>query len=561
MTRRIFRSICAVTITIFLAALFVISGVMYHYFTHMQKSQLRMQTFLAAQGVSQNGIEFFSGNGYFEGKEVGHYRITWIDSQGNVLYDSKLDADSMENHAVREEISEAMQDGEGESERYSASLMEHYLYCAKQLPDNSILRLSISQESVFSLLWGMLRWVIVILVGATVLSFVLALWLSKKIVQPLNDINLDDPLSNNGYDEISSLLQRIDSQQKKLKQQEIELQKKRDELFTVTENMSEGLILLNDNGIILSINPAAKHWLGDDQDCIGQNLLLINPSSQIQKLLKRALDGRQCEVLLELSQGLYQLDASPVISEERISGAVILIFDITEKRNVEKMRREFTANVSHELKTPLHSISGYAELLCNGMVREADVGQFAKKIYIEAQRMIHLVEDILRLSHLDEENDSLKWERADLYQLVSEAVHSFEKVAARQNVTLNFDGNPIVIDCIPQLVSVMICNLCDNAIKYNRNGGNVTVHIAKQSKEAVLTVMDTGIGIPKEHQERIFERFYRVDKSHSKEVGGTGLGLSIVKHAARIHGAKLNLYSIPDEGTTITVSFPITKTS
>lgn len=550
MTKRIFRTMFLVVTAVCLAVGLTLTGILYSYFSKMQHDELRMQTNLAAQGVTQNGMEFFAG------LDMQSYRFTWIDATGTVLYDNKSVSEDMENHMQREEIVEAIQTGYGESSRYSSTLMEKYLYAAKLLDDGSVLRVSVAQSSVWKLLWGMVKPLCLVLLVATALAFLLSMRLSKLITEPLNELDLDEPLSNEGYDELSPLLLRIDSQQKTLKQQETELQKKQDEFNAVTVNMGEGLILVNNAGVILSINLAAKKWLAADKDCIGKDLLTVNRSLEMQKLLGKALQGKSREVLLELSAGVYQLNASPVVSENRVSGAVILMFDVTEKSKAEQMRREFTANVSHELKTPLHSISGYAELLSNGMVRPEDVGQFSHKIYVEAQRMIRLVEDIMRLSHLDEGEEDLKRENFDLYQLAKDAMNSFAEEAEDLHVALHLTGQKTMVDGIPQFVSVMICNLCDNAIKYNRPDGSVTVDVKEEKGYPTLTVSDTGIGIPPEHQSRIFERFYRVDKSHSKDVGGTGLGLSIVKHAAKLHSAELKLQSTPGKGTTITIRFP-----
>lgn len=550
MTKRIFRSICIVAITVFLAALVLILGVLYDHFSTVQANQLRMQTDIAAHGVEQNGMDFF------EGLDIGDYRITWVNADGDVLYDSSTDTSDMENHGEREEINEALKNGYGESERRSETLMEHSLYCAKRLADGTVLRLSVAQSTVWVLVLGMLQPTCAVIIFALLLSLLLANRLSKKIVEPLNSLDLDKPLSDEGYDELAPLLRRIDSQQKQLRRQETRIQRKRMELEAVTGSMNEGLVLLNTEGQVLSINRAAAALLGTYTDCIGQNILEINRMPELYDLLNRSLEGERCETTVDLAGGRYQLDASPVISNEVVSGIALLMFDVTEKESSEQMRREFTANVSHELKTPLHSISGYAELLSNGMVKPDDVGTFAEKIYTEAQRMVHLVEDIIRLSRLDEGAEDMKREETDLYQLAAETVRSLEPVAEKAGVKLNLTGESVSICAIPQLVGAMIYNLCDNAIKYNRKNGRVNVNIALSGTEAVLTVKDTGIGIPPEHQTRVFERFYRVDKSHSKAVGGTGLGLSIVKHSARIHNARLELQSVVNEGTTVTVRFP-----
>ena len=543
MTKRIFRSICLVALAVLVATVALIMGVLYGYFTDMQHDQLKMQTELAAQGVNNEGLDFF------QDMNMKDYRITLIQPDGTVIYDSQVQSGDMENHLEREEVQEALSSGYGESERYSATLMETSLYSAIQLDDGSILRMSISQSSILTLLLGALQPIIVIIVIAVILSLFLASRLSKKIVKPLNELDLDDPLSNEGYDELSPLLLRVYNQQKQLKKQAAALQKSQDEFAAATASMSEGLILLNDKCTILSINKAATVLLDTDQHCVGQNL-------ELQDVLSKALNGEQNEIILDLHDGHYQISASPVISDSTVSGIALLIFDVTEKENAEQMRREFTANVSHELRTPLHSISGYAELLKNGMVKTGDIRPIASKIYGEAQRMVQLVEDIINLSHLDEGAEDMLREKVDMFEIVKATVQSLEPEAESADVSINMTGEQAVITGVPQLLGGIVYNLCDNAIKYNHKGGRVSINLKSSANEVLLTVSDNGIGIPAEDQNRIFERFYRVDKSHSKEVGGTGLGLSIVKHSAKIHNAKISLESTVGKGTTITVRFP-----
>ena len=550
MTKRIFRSICLVALAVLVATVALIMGVLYGYFTDMQHDQLKMQTELAAQGVNNEGLDFF------QDMNMKDYRITLIQPDGTVIYDSQVQSGDMENHLEREEVQEALSSGYGESERYSATLMETSLYSAIQLDDGSILRMSISQSSILTLLLGALQPIIVIIVIAVILSLFLASRLSKKIVKPLNELDLDDPLSNEGYDELSPLLLRVYNQQKQLKKQAAALQKSQDEFAAATASMSEGLILLNDKCTILSINKAATVLLDTDQHCVGQNILTVNRDLELQDVLSKALNGEQNEIILDLHDGHYQISASPVISDSTVSGIALLIFDVTEKENAEQMRREFTANVSHELRTPLHSISGYAELLKNGMVKTGDIRPIASKIYGEAQRMVQLVEDIINLSPLDEGAEDMLREKVDMFEIVKATVQSLEPEAESADVSINMTGEQAVITGVPQLLGGIVYNLCDNAIKYNHKGGRVSISLKSSPNEVILTVSDNGIGIPAEDQNRIFERFYRVDKSHSKEVGGTGLGLSIVKHSAKIHNAKISLESTVGKGTTITVRFP-----
>lgn len=550
MTKRIFRSICLVALGVFVASVALFLVVLYDYFGGVQKDQLQMQTELASHAVANEG------SAYFDDLDTAQYRITWIGADGEVLYDNRSDSGEMENHLEREEIKEALATGEGESSRYSITLMERALYCAKRLPDGSVIRLSISQNTLLTLLLGMMQPICIIIFIAIILSLVLASRLSKRIVKPLNALDLEKPLSNDGYDELAPLLHRIDSQQRQIKYQKGELARKQKEFEAITENMTEGIILLNTKGNVLGINRAAKRLFGTDASCIGQHLLSVNRSPQISGLLLSAESGRHDERTIDLAGSRYQLLLSPVKNGENLSGSVLLAINVTEKEKAEQMRREFTANVSHELKTPLHTIAGSAELLANGIVKEEDRMGFYTRIQGEAQRMIRLVEDIIRLSHLDEGADDMKREEVDLFALAEDTVKSLQTEAENAHITMILGGEPAVIEGIPQLLQSVIFNLCDNAIKYNREYGSVAVTVKTESDHVILAVADTGIGIPPEHQERIFERFYRVDKSRSKELGGTGLGLSIAKHAARLHNAKIDLQSVENGGTTITVMFP-----
>ena len=550
MTKRIFRSVCIVAVVVLFASLALVMGVLYDYFSGSQENQLKTQTDLAAQGIEHEG------SSYFDGLDSEELRITWIDKKGKVLFDNKTDASSMENHLEREEVRQAVENGYGKSSRYSETLTEKSLYSAKKLSDGSVLRLSVSQYSVLTLFLGMLRPVLIIALLAVVLALLLAYRLSKNIVTPLNKLNLDSPLSNKVYEELSPLLKRMDAQQRQLKHQSEELKRKREEFETATENMSEGLIILNEKGVILSINRAAAKMLGLSEDSVGKDIFSEKTSVNLKEPTQIALSGKNKEEVFALRDGNCQLLANPVSTDGKVTGAALLVLDVTEKERAEQMRREFTANVSHELKTPLQTISGYAELLANGMVADKDKTAFSEKIYAEAQRMIRLIEDIIKLSNLDEGAVELTRETVDLYATAENTVRSLLPAAKKANATLSLNGENAEIYGIPQLLTAVVYNLCDNAIKYNKDGGTVFVNVKNNAENIVLSVRDTGIGIPKEQQERIFERFYRVDKSHSKEVGGTGLGLSIVKHAAKLHDAKITLESEVGKGTEITVIFP-----
>lgn len=550
MTKRIFHSICLVAITVFFASIFLFLGVLHHYFSDVQQGQLKMQTNLAAQGVTNEGMD------YFQGLEVADYRITWIDAQGIVRYDSQSDSAGMENHLEREEVKEAMESGYGESRRYSPTLTERFLYAARKLPDGTVLRLSISQNSILTLLFGMIQPICMVFAVALIVSVILAVQVSKKIVQPLNEIDLDQPLSNEGYDELLPFLRRIDSQQRQLNLQKDKLLQKEEELNTIIGSMNEGMILLNQKGKIISMNSSARRLMGASWECVGLDMLAVSRNLDLQEILAKSLQGEAVERVIDLNGEKYQVDANPVIAEKGVMGAALCFFNVTEKEKAEQIRREFTANVSHELKTPLHSISGYAELLKNNMVEAADVAPFAGKIYEEAQRMTQLVEDVISLSRLDEGAGELPREKVELYSLAERVITSLQPAADAAHVSLALTGTPVEVEGISQLLSSIVYNLCDNAIKYNRENGSVVIDVQSGEKEAVVSVRDTGIGIDAKHRERIFERFYRVDRSRSKAVGGTGLGLSIVKHAALVHKAALTLESEVGKGTTVMVKFP-----
>ena len=550
MIKRIFRSIFAVALTVLLAATMLIMGAVYSYFTDVQFAQLRVETALASHAVTNEGARYFD-----KLDDTMDCRITWIAADGTVLYDNRSDTDSMVNHLQRQEVRDALRNGYGQSARYSDTLMERYMYAAERLPDGTVLRLSMTQDSVLNLTLGMAGSIGVVLLAAIVLSYYLASRLSRSVVKPLNELNLDVPLGNKGYEEIVPLLRRIDSQQAQLRNQSAELKQKQKEFNTVTRSLSEGLVLLNSTGTILSINPAAARLLEVTPNCVGADFSVANRNAAITLLVETALGGKKGEQTLSLLNGSYLAAASPVRTEGQVSGVVLLLFDVTQKHQAEQLRREFTANVSHELKTPLHAISGYAELMKSGLVAQDDMPGFSEKIYGEAQRLIRLVEDTLRLSRLDEGAMDMQWTSVDLYEAAQKAVAELRAPAELMDVTLELQGDSTLIRGIPQLVSAILFNLTDNAVKYNHRGGRVTLRVENREQEAVLTVSDTGVGIPEEHWERIFERFYRVDKSHSKEVGGTGLGLSIVKHAALILGAKLDVQSREGTGTSIRVTF------
>ena len=551
MTRRIFQSICLAALAVLVGSLVVIIGALYSYFSGLQLQQLAMQTRLTSQAVTAEGIGFLQR---LEGIDT---RITWIDPEGHVLYDSHTDSIAMENHLEREEIREALENGTGHASRHSDTLAEQLVYTAQRLPDGSVLRLSMAQYSPMSLMMDMAEPILIVIILAVILALWMASRLSRSIVRPLNDLDLDHPLESGGYEELSPLLRRIDSQQRQLKGQKEELKRKQREYDTVTNNMDEGLVLLNDRATVLTMNPAAARIIGLARPFVGVNFHSAAQEPILEDVVNKALSGCRAEGQFSMLGGEFQVEANPVKTNGGVSGVVLLLLDVTEKRRAETQRREFTANVSHELKTPLHAVSGYAELMKSGMVRKEDVPAFAGNIYTEAQRLIRLVEDILKLSRLDEGASAEKREHLDLYQLVCQTLDEMKHYTSRNSVTLNITGESAPMVGVPGQIRMMVGNLFTNACKYNRPGGTVDVHVSKAYRSVVLTVSDTGIGIPQEHHERIFERFYRVDKSHSKAVGGTGLGLSIVKHAALIHNARIELESQVGKGTTIRVIFPI----
>ncbi|MGM9548646.1 MAG: sensor histidine kinase [Faecousia sp.] len=550
MTKRIFRSIFLAALAVLLASLVLILGALYTYFSDVQLKQLRLHTTLIAHAVENEG------RGYFDGLDTLDCRVTWIATDGTVLYDNRSNSGTMENHLQREEVKAALASGSGTSFRYSDTLLERYIYTAQRLSDGTVLRLSASQNTVPNLVLGVAKPIALVIVIAVGLSALLAGRLTKNIVEPINELNLDEPLSNREYGEIQPLLRRLDSQQSRLRAQSQELRQKQREFNTVTRSLSEGLVLLNSGGTILSINPAASRLLEVTPNCLGADFDVANRNAAISALVEKALTGEKAEQNVSLAAGEYLAAASPVKSDGAVSGVVLLLFDVTQKQKAEALRREFTANVSHELKTPLHAISGYAELMKDGLVPAEDTRHFSEKIYSEAQRMIHLVEDTLRLSRLDEGAADMQWAPVDLHEAAKTAMQELTAPAELKNVTLLLEGEKTVIRGIPQLVSGILFNLMENAVKYNKDGGLVIVRVSSEKEQAVLTVADTGIGISPEHQERVFERFYRVDKSHSKEIGGTGLGLSIVKHAAMILGAAIELDSTVGKGTIVTVRFP-----
>ena len=550
MTRKIFNSILLASVIVLLASFAIIIGVMYEYSTGLLKNQMRVELGLARRALETDGVEYLEGLDIDEGS-----RVTWVAADGSVLYDTEADPSEMENHAEREEIREALTAGWGESSRYSSTLTEQTIYYATRLADGSVLRIAVSQASVISLLFGMLPPMAFIFAAAFILSMLLAGRMSKRVVEPLNRLDLDHPLENDAYPELSPLLNRINRQHQQITEQLLDLKHKTEEFEQITGNMCEGLVLLGAHGEILSINPAAQRLFSTDRSCLGQDFLTIDRTTDMTQAISHAAHDGHSELRCERGGREYQFDISRIEQNGKPAGTVLLAFDVTEQAFAERNRREFTANVSHELKTPLQTIIGSAELIENGLVKPEDMPRFIGHIHKEAARLVSLIDDIIRLSQLDEGRDMPR-EDVDLYALCDEVLKSLESPAAARGIKLIQKGSECHVFGVRRLLYEIVYNLCDNAIKYNVDNGSVTVTAEKGDNETVLSVSDTGIGIPPEHQGRIFERFYRVDKSHSKQSGGTGLGLSIVKHAVKYHDAKLELVSAPGKGTVITVRFP-----
>ena len=544
MTSKIFHSTVFVAVVVLLCSLGIVMGVLYSHFTGVQVQQLKDELSLAVTGTEQYG------NAFLENVEADRFRVTWIDADGTVLFDTQVDQTVMENHADREEIREALETGIGSAVRASSTLTEQTFYEARRLHDGTVLRISTSQESAWFLMIGMLWPLILIAVLAIALSAFLARRMARKIVDPLNKLDLEHPLSNNTYEELSPLLRRINQQHLQINAQMRKLRRKSDEFIQITSHMQEGLVVLDKETNIRSINSAAARIFGTDETCVGNSFFQVNRSHSLRQALNDALDLGHGSVIQEIDGRAYRFDMSSIKSEGNLLGAVILSVDVTESQNAEQMRREFSANVSHELKTPLQGIIGSAELLESGLTKQEDAPRFLGHIRREASRLVNLIEDIIRLSQLDE-GVELPAETVDMLKLAQEVKTILYPSAEEKNVSICICGGGFEVVGVRRMLQEIIYNLCDNAIKYNVPGGSVNIHVDGHK----LTVSDTGIGIPAEHKDRIFERFYRVDKSHSNASGGTGLGLSIVKHAACYHKATISLDSVPGKGTSISVTF------
>lgn len=550
MTKRIFKSIILASVIVLLASGGLTMGVLYNHFGNQLEEELRTEAEFLSIAVEDEGMSAF------DSLPADSERITYIDTDGTVLYDNRSKTDDMENHLDREEIQEAMEKGSGMAVRESDTLSQRTLYYAIRLNDGTVLRVSSTQYSLTGLLGGMIQPLLIILIIMLILAGFLASRLAKNIVNPLNRLDLDHPEENQTYEEVAPLLTKINRQQKSLQAEITQAKRQQEEFSIITDNMEEGFLVIDSHTEVLSYNSSALRLLGAREQDARQSVLALNRSESFQRTVEKVLGGQHVISNQEFQGITCQVAANPVFQEGKVTGAVILILDVTEKMKGEQMRREFTANVSHELKTPLTSISGFAEIINDGFVKPEDTKKFAGRIFKEAQRLITLVNDVIKISQLDEGKLPYEKEEVDLYEAVRETFLRIEDHAKAEGVHLYLYGPHIKSNTVKTILDEIIYNLCDNGIKYNKKGGSLTVTISQEGEKPVVTVEDTGIGISEEDQKRIFERFYRVDKSHSKAIGGTGLGLSIVKHGTMFLGADMKVESTLGEGSKFTLILP-----
>lgn len=551
MNKKIFRSSLIVSLLAVFACIVFVIGILFQYFENQLKKELKNEATYVAVAIKTQGIEYLNNFG-----EQNEKRITLIDPNGTVIADTIVDEENMENHSDREEVQMAIKYGTGTSIRYSKTLTEKDIYYAEKLEDGNILRVSTRQYTVFAIIFDILQPIIAVVTLTFIMTLVASIRVSKSIVKPINHLDLEHPENNDAYEELSPLLSKIASQKKTIESQLRAAKKQQEEFKLITENMSEGLVVIDNNLQILTYNTAALKLL-DINDQVDGNVLSMNRTKSFREVIEKSLSGTRAESDLNVNDRAYSVIASPVFEDGNIIGAIIVILDISENVSREQMRREFTSNVSHELKTPLTSISGFAEMMMNGNMSKAEVMDFSKSIYDEAQRLFSLVLDILKISELDEKSSDYVFEDVDLLSLSEDIGKRLEPEASKRNIKIYVDGTSVKINGVKKVLDEIIYNLCDNAIKYNVENGKVDIMIESTEKTAKVTVKDTGIGIPKMYQDRIFERFYRIDKARSKAIGGTGLGLSIVKHGAKIHNANIDLQSDVNVGTTVKIEFPI----
>ena len=550
MSKKIFKYIMLVSSLITILGLAFVVGILYHYFQGQLMSELKKEAVYISRGVESAGTD------YLQQLNDENSRITYVDESGKVIYDNEANVESMDNHGHRKEIREAEINGEGADERMSSTLSEKTMYYAVRLENGNVLRVSSNQASVWMLLLQLLPPFVAVLILMLLLSGVFASRLSGKVVEPLNELDLEHPEENDAYDEVQPLLSKIGRQSRQIRLQLEAARRQQKEFSIITENMQEGLLVIDRYTMVLSVNSSVGRLLKVKEVKTGESVYLLNRSEEFRDVVGQVLEGKHEDKVLRLDGSDIQVIANPVTRENKTEGAVILLVDVTEKVEREQLRREFSANVSHELKTPLTSISGFAEIMQDGFVKDEDVKVFAGRIYKEAQRLIRLVGDVIRISRLDEGGLPYQWEKLDLYSLTHDIFSTLHEAAEKQEVHMYMEGGSTVLDTVPMIMEEVLYNVCDNAVKYNHRGGEVFVRLKDEGDAVRVNVRDTGIGIPKEDQERIFERFYRVDKSHSREIGGTGLGLSIVKHGVKTLNGRLWLNSEPGQGTEIIMEFP-----
>ena len=554
MKKRIFLTVFTAALITVLVSLILLVGVTYRYINEDTRDQLMAQLDYLSQAVDDEGLT------YLNQLENNSYRITWIAADGAVLFDNRNNISRMENHADRQEFIDAKAHGVSDIERESETMTTRLMYVAEELSDGSVLRIATNDISVGGVAWMLAVPSVLLILCISLLAWFVARKLSRALVEPLNTLDLDHPLAGEAYDELVPLLSRIEQQHREIADQRVQLGQQRNEFQTVIDNMREGLVLLNQSGRILLINRSGRNLMkamAEEDDLAAGEEIITSRNSVVDSLLDKAYDRKTSSATIIINSRSYEIHASPVESDEGIHGAVLFYVDVTEKVEAEQLRREFSANVSHELKTPLHSISGCAELMLSGIVKEEDKPRFLKQIYDEAQHMVSLIENIIKISRLDEEADALPVDKVDLYEIAQTVIEQLGNKAASRGIVMDLSGTHVTIKGVKTLLYEMIYNLCDNAIKYNVDDGAISVSVKKTKDAAVVKVKDTGVGISEDQQERIFERFYRVDKSHSRASGGTGLGLSIVKHAAIWHNATIKVKSKLGKGTTFIVRFPL----
>lgn len=552
MKQKIFKSMGVLIAVSLILSYVLITGVMYQQlFTIMEKEVEREAAYLNS-AINISGIDYLNNDLVKDGNN----RISLIDTDGTVLFDSKEDVNTLENHKDRPEFIQALSEGQGKKARFSKTLGQQTFYYAMRLDNGMVIRVANTTESVFSMIAENIPILLLLAMLVLIIAMMIARWQTRNIILPINNLNLEKPLENDVYEELTPFVHRIENQNRQIQEQWNNQNKKQEELNAITENMREALIIINKRSVILSMNKAALELLNvSRKECIEKHILNLSRNSEFQNTVESAISGKPADTIMVINNKYYKVMANPVYLENSLNGCVVLMLDVTEKQRAEQMRKEFSANVSHELKTPLMSISGYAEIMKNGLVKSEDIIEFSGRIYSEATRLSSLVEDIIKLSRLDEDSKKPEFEEVNLLMLAEDIKERLLSQAAKKNVELRVIGENVKIKGVRQILDEMLYNLLDNAIKYNEDNGKAGISVIKENENIVVSIWDTGIGIPKEHQDRIFERFYRVDQSHSRETGGTGLGLSIVKHAALYHNAEIKIDSEMSRGTKIIITF------